>query len=60
MSEDKREIDSRVVIPSFVSIEEVGSVELESAEEEALPESTASATAAPTRTLTPPRRGAIQ
>ena len=37
MSEDKPEIDSgrvTVVVPSFVSIEEVASVELETAEEE--------------------------
>ena len=61
MSEDKPEIDSRVVIPSFVSIEEVGSVELETAEEEEVPpESTATVTttaAATVRsTLSPPRR----
>lgn len=60
MSEDKPEIDSDgaplapLVVPSFVSIEEVGSVELESAEEVLLPEESATVTTA-TRVLSPPR-----
>ena len=65
MSEDKPEIDSSssYVIPSFVSIEEVASVELETAEEEeeVPPESTETVTTTAARsTLSPARRGAIQ
>ena len=63
VSEDKPEIDSSssYVIPSFVSIEEVASVELETAEEEVPPESTATTVTTTARsTLSPARRGAIQ